>query len=605
MFSKIKVKIVPKFLKNFGLKRKFFPGYSTEDLCYNNEVLKKFRVSKFINNLKFYYVNGKYEKILSKYNQLKLLEKHDPYIYRVKILADEALSKQNAFLMNFLRPKFFTPGFIFFSLVVALAGGYYWWLSSAKELKEEDGNNNFFKKLFNPEGSFNINFANNVEERLDNVKGIDEVREEIEQLIKMIKDPKRYVDAGAKLHKGILLCGKPGTGKTLIARAIAGESGVNFLSLTGSDFDEIFVGVGAARIRKLFQFARKNQPCIIFIDEIDSLLTKSRRQALEHSSSRATINQFLAEMDGFEKLEQVFLIGATNHEKDLDSAAIRPGRFDKRIHINVPDEEGRQKIIDFYLNKIKLDQNNLNPIFISKMTPGFTGAEIENLVNLAIISAVNNKSSEVTLDDIGEARDRILMGISRKKFNASDRRRYLTSLHEGGHALVCFKNPICKKKLHKLTIIPRGPAEGVTFTLHDEEALDSKEEFISEIDMAMGGHVAEELMYGKEMMTAGCSSDLNKATRVAQMMVKKLGMYGEKAGYLYVEDTNNNEFEKVSEKYKQSIDETVSVILKESHDRVYDLLNKNANDLKNIAQAVFQYDTLNGIFISFYLFNIS
>jgi ATP-dependent metalloprotease len=505
-------------------------------------------------------------------------------------------------LISLIKPKFFTPGFVFFSLLLALAGGYYWWTTSSKDPKEDDGNN-FFKKLFNPEGSFNINFASNVEERLDNVKGIDEVRQEIEQLIKMIKDPKKYIDAGAKLHKGILLCGKPGTGKTLIARAIAGESGVNFLSLTGSDFDEIFVGVGAARIRKLFQFAKKNQPCIIFIDEIDSLLTKSRRMALEHSSSRATINQFLAEMDGFEKLEQVFLIGATNHEKDLDPAAIRPGRFDKRIHINVPDEDGRKKIIDFYLEKIKLTHERLDPSFISKMTPGFTGAEIENLVNIAIISAVNNKSQEVTLDDIGEARDRILMGISRKKFNASDRRRYLTSLHEGGHALVCFKNPICKKKLHKLTIIPRGPAEGVTFTLHDEEALNSKEEFVSEIDMAMGGHVAEELMYGEEMMTAGCSSDLNKATRVAQMMVKKLGMYGDKAGYLYVADKNNYyDTEKVSEKYKQSIDETVTIILKESHDRVYDLLNKNANDLKNIAQAVFQYDTLNGKDFNLFLY---
>jgi ATP-dependent metalloprotease len=341
--------------------------------------------------------------------------------------------------------------------------------------------------------------------------------------------------------------------------------------------------------------AKQNKPCIIFIDEIDSLLTKSRRMSMEHSSSRATINQFLAEMDGFEKMEQVFLIGATNHEKDLDSAAVRPGRFDKKIHINVPDEDGRVEIIKHYINKIKLPHDNLDPKFISRMTPGFTGAEIENLVNLSIISAVNNKLPEVTIEEVGEARDRILMGISRKKFNASDRRRFLTALHEGGHTLVCYRNPICKKKLHKLTIIPRGPAEGVTFKLTDEEALNSKEEFISEIDMALGGHVAEELMYGEGNQTAGCSSDLNTATQFAQMMVKKLGMYGDKAGYIYVEDKGNyyENQEKVSEKYKQTIDETVSLILKESHDRVYNLLKKEANDLKILAQSVFVHDTLN------------
>jgi ATP-dependent metalloprotease len=450
-------------------------------------------------------------------------------------------------------------------------------------------------------GNFQVKFAKNMMERLNNVKGIDEVKEEIEQLIRMIKNPEKYIDVGAKLHKGILLCGKPGTGKTLIARAIAGETNINFAYLTGSDFDEVFVGVGASRIKKLFQKARENKPCIIFIDEIDSLLTASRKSPFEHSSSRGSLNQFLTEMDGFNKMDGVYIIGATNHEKDLDTAAVRPGRFDKRIHINTPDEEGRTEIIEYYLNKIRLKHDKLDSRFISRMTPGFTGAEIENLVNLAIISSVNNKSSEVTIDDIGESRDRILMGISRKKFNASDRRRYLTALHEGGHTLVCYRNPICKRKLHKLTIIPRGPAEGVTFTLHDENALNIKEEFISEIDMAMGGHVAEELMYGEQMMTAGCSSDLNKATSVAQMMVKKLGMYGEIAGYIYIDDkSKHNNNEKVSEHYKQSIDEAVKNILKESHDRVYKLLSKNSNDLKNLAQAVFKYDTLNCKF--FYLF---
>src|SRR5690349_15331938 len=233
---------------------------------------------------------------------------------------------------------------------------------------------------------FEIAFAKNIKERLENIKGIDEVKEEIEQLIWMIKDPQKYITAGAKLHKGILLCGKPGTGKTLIARAIAGEAGVNFIYMTGSDFDEMFVGLGASRIRKLFKKARQNTPCIIFIDEIDSLMSSSRRST-EHSSSRATLNQFLAEMDGFDKLDHIFVIGATNHEKELDPAAIRPGRFDKKIHLNVPDEDGRIDIINFYLERIKLIKENLDSNYLAKLTPGFTGAEIENLVNLSIIHA--------------------------------------------------------------------------------------------------------------------------------------------------------------------------------------------------------------------------
>jgi ATP-dependent metalloprotease len=438
------------------------------------------------------------------------------------------------------------------------------------------------------ESIFSFSKENN--ERLENVKGINEVKEEIEQIIRMVKNPKKYTEVGARLHKGILLCGKPGTGKTLIARAIAGEAGVNFISLTGSDFDEVYVGVGASRIKKLFQEAKANKPCIIFIDEIDSLLTSSRRNSYEHSSSRATINQFLTEMDGFNKMEEIFVIGATNHETDLDKAAVRAGRFDKKIHVNMPDEEGRTDIIKFYINKINLIKKHLDASQIAKMTPGFSGAELENLINLAIISAVSAGSSKVTLDDIGEARDRILMGISRKYFNASDKRRYLTALHESGHTLVCYRNEICRKQLHKLTIIPRGPAEGVTFRLHNEDALNSKEEFLSDIDMAMGGHVAEELMYGEGNMTAGCSSDLSKATQVAQLMVKKLGMYSDKVGYIYVEDKNSGE--KVSEKYKSTIDETVNIILKESHDRVYDLLQRDADDLKHLAQGVFQHDTL-------------
>jgi len=450
--------------------------------------------------------------------------------------------------------------------------------------------------------NFEITFSKNIKETLNNVKGIDEVKEEIEQIIWMIKDPKKYLDAGAKLHKGILLCGKPGTGKTLIARAIAGDAGVNFIFLTGSDFDEMFVGVGAMRIRKIFKKARENAPCIIFIDEIDSLLAGSRR-SMEHSSSRATLNQFLAEMDGFSKLDNVFVIGATNHEKDLDPAAVRPGRFDKTIHINIPDEEGRVDIINFYLNQIKLNKIDLDARYLAKLTPGFTGAEIKNLVNLSILNALNHDKNQVDMEDFYEARDRVLMGIPRKSFSIPEKTRYHTSLHEAGHTLMCYKSLTCRNTLHKVTIIPRGSAAGVTLMLSDEEALHSKSEFLTNIDTAMGGHVAEELLYGSDHVTAGCSSDLNKATQIAQAMVKKFGMYGEKVGYIYVEDEGYQwEEDEVSDKYKAKIDETVKVILKESHDRVYESLKESAVELKNLAQKLYQYDTLNCKILTFNLY---
>lgn len=235
---------------------------------------------------------------------------------------------------------------------------------------------------------FEIKKAGDMEERLADVKGLKEITQETEELIRMIKNPSDYTSKGAKLHKGVLLSGSPGSGKTMLARAIAGEAGVTFIYTTGSSFDEMFVGMGAKRVRQLFTEARKNTPCIIFIDEIDSLVTKSRRFGSEHSSSRGTLNQLLAEMDGFEKNEEIIIIGATNHEDDLDPAAVRPGRFDKKIHVPTPDKDGRKDILDLYLNKIQ-KSDDVDSEKLAKMTPGFSGAEIENLVNTAITQAVH------------------------------------------------------------------------------------------------------------------------------------------------------------------------------------------------------------------------
>jgi ATP-dependent metalloprotease FtsH len=444
-----------------------------------------------------------------------------------------------------------------------------------------------------PKTKMTIKIEKNIETSLKDVKGIDEVVEEIEQLIRVIKNPDKYRNAGAKIPKGVLLVGKPGTGKTLAAKAIAGDSKVNFISVSGSDFEEKYVGVGASRVKQLFATAKKNAPCIIFIDEIDSLLAKSKRTTNEHSSSRATINQFLTEMDGFNKLENIFILGATNHESDLDSAAVRPGRFDKKIHINVPNSKGREDIAEYYLNKILLPKNkDVTPSLISQMTSGFTGAELENLINLSGIFTINNKQKEIDLSVVTEARDRILMGISRKYVTDLNKRRFMTAVHEVGHTYACYKNPLCRPRILKVTIIPSGPALGVTQTLELDDTVENKEYYLSFVDMAMGGHTAEECIFGKDNVTAGCSSDLSKATQIAKKMIYEMSMYGEEIGYIYYDKGSEIKEEKLGEKHKIILNQKVDQILAESHERVKSLLNDNMDDVIKLSRALYRYNTL-------------
>jgi len=304
-------------------------------------------------------------------------------------------------------------------------------------------------------------------------------------------------------------------------------------------------------VRELFEKAKKNSPCIIFIDEIDSLLSKSRRFGSEGSSSRATINQLLAEMDGFVGNDNVLVIGATNHEDILDPAAVRPGRFDKKIHVPQPDVKGRTDIFKYFLNKIPISED-ITAKNLAQMTPGFSGAEIENLVNTAISEAIHNDKEEANSEDFEYARDRIMMGIERKKLSMSEKDRLNTAIHESGHAIAWYFTPGARK-LYKATIVARGGALGATFMIPDESEMHgmTKENVLAHVDVAMGGHVAERIFLGKKQITSGCGSDLKAATNVAYQAVRKFGMFGDEVGYL------DSDKDGASEKYNAMVDETV------------------------------------------------
>ncbi|KAM9719364.1 ATP-dependent zinc metalloprotease YME1L1-like isoform 1-T1 [Menidia menidia] len=418
----------------------------------------------------------------------------------------------------------------------------------------------------------------------EHVKGVEEAKNELQEVVEFLKNPQKFTVLGGKLPKGVLLVGPPGTGKTLLARAVAGEADVPFYYASGSEFDEMFVGVGASRIRNLFREAKANAPCVIFIDELDSVGGK-RIESPMHPYSRQTINQLLAEMDGFKPNEGVIIIGATNFPEALDNALIRPGRFDMQVTVPKPDVRGRTEILNWYLKKIKVDPA-IEANIIARGTVGFSGADLENLVNQAALKAAVDGKDMVTLKELEFAKDKILMGPERRSAVIDKKNKLITAYHESGHAIVAYYTKDAMP-INKATIMPRGPSLGhVSMLPENDRWSETRSQLLAQMDVSMGGRVAEEIIFGHEYITTGASSDFDSATKIAKMMVTRFGMC-EKLGVMTYTDMTAQ-----SPETQAAVEHEIRVLLKESYERAKALLKSHAKEHKNLADALLTYETL-------------
>jgi cell division protease FtsH len=431
------------------------------------------------------------------------------------------------------------------------------------------------------------------------VAGVEEAKDEVEEIIAFLKDPKKFTRLGGRIPKGVLMMGPPGTGKTLLARAIAGEAGVPFFSISGSDFVEMFVGVGASRVRDLFEQGKKNAPCIIFIDEIDAV-GRHRGAGLGggHDEREQTLNQLLVEMDGFESNDGVIIIAATNRPDVLDPALLRPGRFDRRIVVPRPDLRGRIGILQVHTRKVPLGPVDLE--VLARGTPGFSGADLEFLVNEAALTAARRDKDKVEMDDFDEAKDKVLMGPERRSMIISEKEKRTTAVHEAGHALVAKFAGDEADPVHKVTIIPRGRALGVTQQLPPEDRLNMTREFaLNQIAILMGGRVAEEIVFEKK--TTGAGNDIERATDLARSMVTEWGMSdefgplnfssGKQEVFLGRDFSTSNQH---SEDTSQRIDAEIRRIVTQQYDRAKAILTEHRPELEQIAEALLEYETLDG-----------
>ncbi|KAG5641287.1 hypothetical protein DXG03_005578, partial [Asterophora parasitica] len=428
---------------------------------------------------------------------------------------------------------------------------------------------------FEPAEGKTVNFSD--------VHGVDEAKDELHDVVQFLKDPTAFASLGGKLPKGVLLTGPPGTGKTLLARAVAGEAGVPFFFASGSDFEEMFVGVGAKRVRELFAAARKKEPAIIFIDELDAV--GGKRSSRDQQYMKQTLNQLLVEMDGFQQSEGVIVIAATNFPESLDQALVRPGRFDRIIAVPLPDIRGRVQILKHHMKGVTTS-TDVDPKVLARGTPGFSGADLQNMVNQAAIQASKERASEVTLKHFEWAKDRILMGAERKSHYIAHDAKLATAYHEGGHALVALYTDGAMP-LHKVTCVPRGHALGYTSLLpEDDRNSVSLKEYLAGIDVSMGGRVAEELIYGPENVTSGASSDIRSATRTAQSMVKQWGF--SKLGPVFYDDRDDS----LSPRRKEEIEEEITKLVRGGEARATALLTEKLEELHRLAHALVEHETL-------------
>uniref|UniRef100_A0A7S1NPP9 AAA+ ATPase domain-containing protein n=1 Tax=Eutreptiella gymnastica TaxID=73025 RepID=A0A7S1NPP9_9EUGL len=422
----------------------------------------------------------------------------------------------------------------------------------------------------------------------NDIRGVDEAREELQTVVDFLANPEKFQSLGAKLPKGVLLTGPPGTGKTMLAKAIANEAGVPFFYANGSEFDEVFVGLGAKRVRELFASAKRNSPAVVFIDEIDSIGTK--RQNASFYGHNQTLNQILAEMDGFKTFESVIVIAATNHAEVLDKALVRPGRFDLKIAIHTPDVKGREEILKLYLGRIVHD-GSIDAHTIARNTPGMVGADLENLINQAAITAGVSKAVAVAMEHVDYAKDKIVMGHEWKGKLMSIGERTCTAYHEGGHALVALKSPAADP-LYKATILPKGQSLGSTHQMPnpDEQYSTSREKLFAQMCVCMGGRVAEELIYGKEKVTTGASQDISVATRIAEQMIKVCGMGSENVGTVDYSETPQGW--RYSEATKSAVEAEVRGLVQAAYDQAKQMLAENIEELHVVADSLLKHETL-------------
>ncbi len=435
----------------------------------------------------------------------------------------------------------------------------------------------------------------------NDVAGIDEAKDELVEIVEFLKDPRKFQKLGGRIPKGALLIGPPGTGKTLLARAVAGEAGVPFFTISGSDFVEMFVGVGASRVRDMFEQGRRNAPCIIFIDEIDAV-GRSRGAGLGggNDEREQTLNQILVEMDGFDTQEGIILVAATNRPDVLDPALLRPGRFDRQVVVPNPDIIGREAILKVHTKKISMAPD-VDIRTIARGTPGFSGADLANIVNESALLAARKNKKIVTMVDFEEAKDKVMMGSERRSLVMSQDEKELTAYHEGGHAIVTLNQP-ASDPIHKATIIPRGRALGMVMRLPERDQLSmSRAKMLADITVAMGGRVAEEIIFGDEKVTSGASSDIEMATKMARNMVTKYGMsdklgtiqYGENEEEVFL-GRSVQKHQNVSEETAKLIDSEIRGIVDKCYENARKILTDKINDLHAIAKGLIEYETLSG-----------